>query len=171
MHMKIAVTEIPSGAVSKALSLLSRCQKCLCCSHLCECCGCWEALPTSQRRSPPSPSSPGGDKSPLCLQLNPLRGLEYCTWPSHCSAEWEQACSVSLSQGLWGHHIISPFPCYLSLYSSLIKQFITMSSLKNMIALLSTSVALSLGITRLNPFGVLSVHSSWILNCIFPLNR
>lgn len=107
----------------------------------------------------------------FALQHNGLRDLECCTWPSHCSAKWEQACSVCLSQGLQRHHVSSPFPHYLSLHSSLVKKYITTSSLKNVIALLSTSVSLSLGITQLNPFGVLSVYSSWILNYFFPLNR
>lgn len=44
------------------------------------------------------------------LQHNPRRDLEYRTGPSHCSAKWEQDCSVSLSQGLWGNHIIPPIP-------------------------------------------------------------
>lgn len=56
----------------------------LCCSHpRCECCGCWEALPTSQRRSPPSPSSQRGGKGPPLL----------------CSTVPSQVSSIAL-----GHH-------------------------------------------------------------------
>lgn len=171
VHMKIAVTEILSGTVSIALSLLPRRQKCLCCSprvlcllrstaHFSEVFSPFTLFPRRWQES----------FFALALQHNPLRDLKCCTWPSHSWARWEQACSVSLPKpGRASRYL--PLPHYLPLHSSLIYQCSTTSSLKNMIALLSTSVPLCLGITQLNPFGVLSVYSSWILNYFFPLNR
>lgn len=98
------------------------------------------------------------------LQHHPRRDLELCTWPSCCLGRWEWASyPVYLSRGLVGHHIPSPFSYQLSSHSSLIKHCITTSSLTNRIVLLNCSVSLSFRIRQLNPFGFLSVYSSWIL--------